>query len=116
MAASRPRRATVARAGPAPQRARAAMRPHPGGRVPETRAWRSQRRVRRICGILTEPTGPAQSPESLPLHVRRRTTHDPTAPSRTRPTTVGWIAIILFLFLAGLGAVLALAASACTTR
>jgi membrane peptidoglycan carboxypeptidase len=29
---------------------------------------------------------------------------------RTRPTTVGWIAVILFLFLAGLGAVLAIAA------
>ena len=29
---------------------------------------------------------------------------------RTRPTTVGWIAVIIFLFLAGLGAVLAIAA------
>ena len=31
-------------------------------------------------------------------------TRRPTAPSRTRPTTVGWIAIIVFVFLAGLGA------------
>ena len=34
-----------------------------------------------------------------------------TAP-RTRPTTVGWIAIILFVFLAGLGIIAALAAVA----
>jgi hypothetical protein len=34
-----------------------------------------------------------------------------TAP-RTRPTTVGWIAIIIFVFLAGLGTVAALAAVA----
>jgi membrane peptidoglycan carboxypeptidase len=32
-----------------------------------------------------------------------------TAP-RTRPTTVGWIAIIIFVFLAGLGTIAALAA------
>ena len=34
-----------------------------------------------------------------------------TAP-RTRPTTVGWIAIIIFVFLAALGTIAALAAVA----
>ena len=32
--------------------------------------------------------------------------------TRTRPTTVGWIAIIIFVFLAGLGTIAALAAVA----
>jgi membrane peptidoglycan carboxypeptidase len=34
----------------------------------------------------------------------------PDRAARTRPTTVGWIAVIIFMFLAGLGAVFAIAA------
>src|SRR5437762_11465512 len=35
---------------------------------------------------------------------------DPRRQRRTSPTTVGWLAIILFAFLAGLGAITAIAA------
>jgi membrane peptidoglycan carboxypeptidase len=38
-----------------------------------------------------------------------RTVASPRAPRRTTPTTVGWIAVILFVFLAGLGAIAAVA-------
>jgi membrane peptidoglycan carboxypeptidase len=39
-----------------------------------------------------------------------RTVASPRAPRRTTPTTVGWIAVIIFVFLAGVGAIAALAA------
>ena len=61
-------------------------------------------------GGSTRPVPPAQTPESVRPDVRRPTRRQPPRPRRTSPTTVGWIAIILFSFLAGLGAIAAIAA------
>ena len=57
-----------------------------------------------LRATLPARTAPSQSRSPSLVHVRRSNQPAPTAPSATRPTTVGWIAIIVFVFLAGLGA------------
>ena len=56
-----------------------------------------------VRGIVGASLGPRCSP------LTRRPAASPTPQRSSQPTTVGWIAIIVFAFLAGLGAIAAVA-------